>query len=178
MHRKGGNGPQGHHPFTDVNAAPRPFVQPAEARKYRARPMRPFTIMTIAGLLAAAALSGCAGSDDKQPTRASGHDQDGILATVDALQTASRAGDGATVCSRVFTAGLVRSIERTSKRSCAKEVKKNLFRRDAAYSLQRNITADGDAGSATIREQNGNVSTLHLVQQAGVWRIDRVTPQH
>jgi hypothetical protein len=135
--------------------------------------------MTLAGLLAAAALSGCGGSDDnKQSTRASADDQGGILATVDALQTASRAGDGATVCSRVFTASLVRSIERTSKRSCAKEVKKNLFRRDAAYSLQRNITADGDAGSATIREQNGNVSTLHLVQQAGVWRIDRVTPQH
>jgi hypothetical protein len=26
-----------------------------------------------------------------------------------------------------------------------------------------------------IREQNGNVSTLHLVKQADAWRIDRVT---
>jgi hypothetical protein len=138
--------------------------------------MRPFTIMTLTGLLAAASLSGCGGSDDKQTTSATGVDQRGILATVDSLQTASRAGDGATVCSRVFTTSLVHSIERASKRSCAAEVRKNLFRRNTSFSLQRNITVKGDAGTAVVREQNGNVSTLHVVRQDGAWRIASVTP--
>jgi hypothetical protein len=140
--------------------------------------MRPFTIITLAGLLAATALSGCGGSGDKQTTAATRADQRGILGTVDALQTASRAGDGATVCSRVFTTNLVHSIERASKRTCAAEVKKKLFKPNTTFSLQRNITVKGNTGIALIREQNGNVSTLHVVQQAGIWRIYGVTPAH
>lgn len=136
--------------------------------------MRPFT-MILAGLLIAAALPGCGGSNDKQTNVRD--DQRGILGTVDALQTASRAGDGATVCSRVFTTGLVRSIERASKRSCAAEVKRKLFKPDTTFSLQRSITVKGNAAVATVREQNGNVSTLYVVRQDGVWRINGVTPQ-
>jgi hypothetical protein len=132
--------------------------------------------MTLTVLLAAAALSGCGGSDDKQTTRATRDDQRGIIGTVDALQTASRAGDGATVCSRVFTTSLAHSIERASKHGCAAEVKKHLFKHNALFSLQRNITVKGDTGIAQIREQNGNVSTLHVVRQDGAWRINRVTP--
>src|SRR3954454_6413767 len=176
IRRKSGNSPQGQHPFTDVNAPPRPYVQPARRAPYAARPMRPFTITTLTVLLAATALSACGGSDDKQTTTAGREDQGSILATVDALQTASRAGDGATVCSRVFTTSLVHSIERASKRSCAREVKQNLFKPNAVFSLQRSITVNGDTGTALIRERNGNVSTLHVVQQGGVWRINRVTP--
>ena len=131
----------------------------------------------LAGLLFAAALPGCGASDDKPKNADVSDDQRGILATVDALQTASHAGDGAKVCSTVFTKSLVRSIEKASGRRCATEVRKNLFRPKGSISVSRNITVAGDAGTAVIREQNGNVSTLHVVRQGGTWRIDRVTPR-
>jgi hypothetical protein len=131
----------------------------------------------MAGLFVAVALAGCGGSDDGQPTSTVQADQRGILAAVDALQTASRAGDGARICSGVFTRSLVRSIEQASERACAAEVRKNLFRPGESISVDRDITVKGGAGTAVIRELNGNVSTLHLVRQAGAWRIDRVTPQ-
>jgi hypothetical protein len=134
--------------------------------------------MVPVGLLVAATLPGCGGSDDQQTTTSAvGDDQRGILATVDALQSASRDGDGAKVCSSVFTKSLARSIDRAAKRGCAAEVRENLFKPSESISVQRNITVAGNTGSAVIREQNGNVSTLHLVKQAGTWRIDRVTPQ-
>jgi hypothetical protein len=138
--------------------------------------MRRFT-MALGGLLVAAALAGCGGSDNTRTTSAVGDDQRGILATVDALQTASRAGDGARVCSNVFTKSLVRSIDKASARGCATEVRENLFKPDESISVERTITVAGDTGTAVIREQTGNVSTLHLVKQAGAWRIDRVTPR-
>ena len=131
----------------------------------------------LAGLLFAAVLPGCGGSDDKPKDADVSDDQRGILATVDALQTASRAGDGAKVCSSVFTEALVRSIEKASKRSCATEVRKSLFRPGGSMSVSRNIKVTGDTGTAVVREQNGNVSTLHVVRQGGTWRVDRVTPQ-
>jgi hypothetical protein len=138
--------------------------------------VRPFKIV-LAGLLFAAVMPGCGGSDDKPTTGTVGDDQRAILATIDTLQTSSRAGDGAKVCSSVFTESLVRSIEKASKRGCAKEVSENLFRPREAISVGRNITVKGATGTAAIREQNGNVSTLHFVKQAGTWRIDRVTPE-
>lgn len=137
--------------------------------------MRPFK-MAVAGLCVTAALPGCGGSDDK-PTGAVQDNQRGILATVDVLQSASLAGDATKICSSVFTASLVRSIEKASKRACAVEVKGNLFTPGEPISAGRDITVKGATGTATIREQNGNVSVLHLVKQAGAWRINRVTPQ-
>jgi UDP-N-acetylenolpyruvoylglucosamine reductase len=138
--------------------------------------MPPFKT-AISGLLVAAALPGCGGADDNQTTGTVGDDQRGILATVDALQSASRDGDGAKICSSVFTKSLERAIDRAAKRGCAAEVRENLFKPDESISVERNITVKGSTGTAVIREQSGNVSTLHLVKQAGRWRIDRVTPQ-
>jgi hypothetical protein len=135
--------------------------------------MRSLTML----LLVAAALAGCGGSDDTQTTTAGSDDQRGILATIDALQTASHAGDGATVCSTVFTRSLARSIEKASKRGCAAEVEGKLFRPEGSISVSRDITVTGDTAAAVIREQSGNVSTLHLVRQGATWRIDRVTPR-
>lgn len=139
--------------------------------------MRPSKKIVLVGLLVATALAGCGGSDDEQTTAAVQDDQRGILATVDALQTASQAGDGAKICSSVFTKSLVRSIEKASKRACAAEVEEKLFKAGESISAERGITVAGNAGTAVIREQNGNVSTLHLVRQGDAWRIDRVTPR-
>lgn len=136
--------------------------------------MRSFEL-ALSGLCVAAFLPGCGGSDDDKTSGAVQGDQRGILATVDMLQTASHAGDGRKICSTVFTKTLVRSIEKAARRSCAAEVKENLFKPGESISADRNITVKGNAGTAVIREQNGNVSTLHLVKQADAWRIDRVT---
>jgi hypothetical protein len=128
------------------------------------------------------AVPGCGGSDeetstrDKAPAAASG-DQRGILGTIDALQTASRNGDGEGICTEIFTVQLVRSIETTAKRSCVKEVTATLLSPNAEISVGRDIAITGKRATATILEQNSNVSKLFLLKQDGEWRIDRVVAQ-
>jgi hypothetical protein len=131
----------------------------------------------IAGVIA---LAGCGGDEkepsDQKPATVSG-DQRSILATIDTLQTASRDGDGDAVCDDVFTRELSKSIEAAAKQSCAKEVRQRLFAPDAEISVSRDIEIAGRRGTATVQEQNGNVSELSFVKQDAQWRIDRVTPQ-
>jgi len=139
-------------------------------------------VPSLAVMITVAALAGCGGSDEKppsakKPSESVPGDQRSILATVDALQTASRKGDGRAICGDLFTPRLVKSVEAAAKRSCAKEVRKRLFAPDAEISVGRDIEVTGGRGTAVIREQNGNVSKLSLVKQSSQWRIDRVTPQ-
>jgi hypothetical protein len=131
-------------------------------------------------ILLCAALPGCGGDDpdskNPAPTTVEGP-QRAVLSTIDALQTASRSGDGRRICNRLFTPNLVRSIEKSSKHDCAVEVRTKLFARDASISVQQGIRVKGSTASAVIRERNGNISTLHFLKQVGHWRIDRVEPQ-
>ena len=140
----------------------------------------------LAAVMAVASLAGCGasggGSSSVQkpsvstPAHPVSQDERGILATVDALQTASRKGDGRTVCGDLFTAHLVRSIEASTTRSCAKEVRKHLFAPDTTISVGKDIKVIADRGTAVISESSGNVSTLFLVKRNARWRIDGVTP--
>jgi hypothetical protein len=137
-------------------------------------------VPSLAVVTAVAALAGCGGSDKDSPpaqkpqsATVSGS-QRGILTTVDALQTASRKGDGRTICAELFTPQLVKSVEAAAKRSCAKEVRQRLFTPDAEISVGRDIKVSGDRGTAVVLEQNGNVSTLSMLKQSSQWRIDRV----
>ena len=61
---------------------------------------------------------------------------------------------------------LVKSVEASAKRSCAKEVRKRMFAPDAEISVGRDIKVTGDRATAVVREQNGNVSKLSLVRQS------------
>jgi hypothetical protein len=145
-------------------------------------PARRLVTPVLAVLATSVPLAGCGGSDPEAPgeqkpdTTVSG-DQRGILGTVEALQTASRANDGKGICTDIFTAQLVRSIETTAKRSCVKEVSDTLVSPKAAISVGRDIEVSGVHATATIREQNNNVSKLFLLKQDGKWRIDRVVAQ-
>ena len=136
----------------------------------------------VLSLTVVAALAGCGGSEKGPPSTAQGTapsasgDQRGILATVDALQSASREGNGATICGEIFTPRLVKSVEAAAKRSCAKEVGER-FTPDTEISIGRDIELTEGRGTAFVREQNGNSSRLSLVKRSGQWRIDRVTPQ-
>lgn len=143
----------------------------------RLRPEHSLVALAAVGLLA-----GCGGSPNeapssKQPAPSVSGDQRGILATVDALQTSSREGDGRTVCGNLFTRQLVKSVEASAKRSCAREVRERLFTPDAEISVGRNIEVSENRGTVVVREQNGNVSKLSLVEANARWRIDRITPQ-
>jgi hypothetical protein len=138
-------------------------------------------VPSVAAVIAIALLAGC-GASGTQPSSADKASQPvsggerGILATVDALQTASRKGDGRAVCVDLFTPALVKSVEAAAKRTCAKEVRKRMFKPDAELSVGRDIKVRGLQGTAVVREQNGNVSRLSFVKQNAEWRIDRVTP--
>ena len=139
-------------------------------------------IRGLAVVTAVVALAGCGSSDKASPPAptpapAVSGSARGVLATVDALQTASRKGDGRAVCVDLFTPKLVKSVEAAAKRSCAKEVRKRMFAPDAEISVGRDIKVTGDRGTAVVREQNGNISKLSLVRQSAQWRIDGVTPE-
>lgn len=137
--------------------------------------------LNCAILAAAVVLAGCGGADKpsagSQATPGVSGDQRGVLETVDALQTASRKGDGKTICSQIFTRALAASVEKAAKRSCPQEVRQRLFDPNAEISVGRDIHVKGSAATTVIREQNGHVSKLYLVKQGGRWRIDRVVPQ-
>ena len=143
-------------------------------------------VLGLAAAIAAGSVAGCGGSGEpsssvqKPPVSTPSHpvsqDERGILATVDALQSASRKGDGRTVCGDLFTARLVRSIEASTTRSCAKEVRVHLFAPDTTISVGKDIKVTADRGTAVISETSGNVSTLFLVKRDARWRIYRVTP--
>jgi hypothetical protein len=136
----------------------------------------PFLTPSLVLLSAAGLLAGCGSSSDEKAAPTVSGGERGILATVDQLQTASRAGDGKRICSDMFTHRLVASIETSAGRSCAKEVRARLFSPDEEIAVGRDIRVEGSKATATIREQNGNVSKLFMVKQTGRWRIDRVQP--
>jgi len=123
-----------------------------------------------------AAITACGGSHRQPAHPTVSGSQRGVLQTIDALQRASRAGDGQAICGDIFTARLVRSVESAAKRSCAKEVRERLFSPREQISVSRRIKVSGNAATAVIHEQNGHVSTVFMLRQDGRWRIDRVVP--
>jgi hypothetical protein len=133
--------------------------------------------------VAATAVAGCGGSDHVSPTQqpkttaAVSEQARGILGTVDALQAASRKGDGRSICAEIFTVQLVHAIETVAKHSCATEVRGRLFSNRTEISLGRDIQVTGARATAVIREQNGNISKLVMLKQDGEWRINRVVAQ-
>ena len=124
----------------------------------------------------AVAMGGCGGSDDAKRAPAASDDQRAILASIDALQTASRRDDAGRICNELFAPSLAKSIRRASKRSCETEVRKTLTSPDAQLSVAREIDIKGSHATATIREQNGNTSTIGFVKDGRGWRIERITP--
>src|SRR5690349_1514272 len=111
----------------------------------------------VAGAALAVAAAACGGSETPQtPAPTAGAVQTGerdILNTVDRLQQASRRGDGAAICSEVFTDRLARSIARAARRPCATTVRRTLFSPDTSISVQRDVRVTGQRATAVIREQ-------------------------
>lgn len=131
-------------------------------------------------LILAELAGGCGGSEDRSAQRQSkstvSGDQRGVLQTIDALQIATRKGDGQAICGEIFTPELARSVEAASKHSCPHEVRQRLFSPRAELAVSRDITVRGDQATAVVREQNGHVSRLVMVRRDNRWRIARVLP--
>jgi hypothetical protein len=134
----------------------------------------------IGALSAVAALltAGCGRSDkpastqpptSTQPT-ALEVNQRGVLATIDELQIAARAGDAGKICRDLFTAKLRRSIGA----GCETEVRKQ-FDRNTSLSVGRDFQVDGAKAKAIVRDRSGRTATLQLLKQGDAYRIDRLT---
>ena len=132
-----------------------------------------------AALTAAAALAGCGGgASNDQPagdTSSKSENSAAVEQVMADLQTASRAGDGKRICTQIFTPKLADSVTSSAASgSCSKEVKKKLFSAKAEIAVQNVDVPNAANATATIKEANGNTSTVFLVKQSGRWRIRSV----
>lgn len=135
--------------------------------------------MVISATIFAAVLAGCGGSDEKSSTTsdAAAAQESSIRNVLDQLQQASVAGEGTRICNEIFTPKLADSVTKSAKSgSCAKEVKRNLFSPSTRLTVQDVNLTDAANATATVKEANGNVSTVYLVRQSGRWRIRAVQP--
>lgn len=131
----------------------------------------PLLVMVVAGL------AGCGGSDEEQDGGfVLPREQRAILRTVEDLQTASRQGDAGRICSEIFTKTLAESIRRAAKRSCKEEVRATLVSPDTQLSVGREIHVNGSNARATLRERNGDISTVFLRKLGQRWKIERIKP--
>ena len=125
-------------------------------------------------------LAGCGGSKSDAGTKqkdATAADQAAIKRVLGQLQQASVAGDGKRICTQIFTPKLADSVTNSAKSgSCAKEVKAKLFSPNTRLTVQDVTVTDPANGTATIKEANGNTSTVFFVRQSGRWRIRSVQP--
>ena len=129
-------------------------------------------ILLIAVVVAVALVARGSGSDD---TAAS--DQDAVRQVMTDLQTAARAGDGERICNQIFTPKLSNAITKSSASgSCAAEVKANLFSPQTTIDIENVDVPDESNATVTVKEANGNTSSVFLVKQSGRWRIRSVTP--
>lgn len=134
------------------------------------------TALLVAVGLTGLAFVGCGGSDDKdQNTKVD--NEAAVRKVLGQLQQASVAGDGDRICTQIFTPKLANSVTRSAKSgSCAKEVKVNLFSPETRLTVQDVSVTDQANATATVKEANGNTSTVFFVRQSGRWRIRSVQP--
>ncbi|MEA2332938.1 MAG: hypothetical protein QOH58_3076 [Thermoleophilaceae bacterium] len=123
--------------------------------------------------IAAISLAGCGlGGDDEGSS-----DREAVEQVMSDLETASREGDGERICGQIFTPKLADSVTTAATSgSCAAEVKDKLFSPDAKIDVQNIDVPDDANATATVKEANGNTSTIFLVKQSGRWRIRSVAP--
>ena len=127
-----------------------------------------------AALSAAIALAagGCSVGDEEKPKPARGATS-GVATTVAALERATRAGDFATVCDRLFTAS---ARKRAGGADCARLLRSQA--RDVRRPTIRvvGIRIRGERASVRVRTtaqgQPPVVDTLELVREGGGYRVD------
>ncbi len=132
--------------------------------------------LLLAITLAPAAAAGCGGSDNEgENTKAD--NEAAVKKVLGQLQQASVAGDGKRICTQIFTPNLENAVMRAARSgSCAEEVRRQLFSRNARLTVQDVTVNDPANATATVREANGNSATLFFIKQSGRWRIRTLQP--
>jgi hypothetical protein len=131
-----------------------------------------FTLLVAVLTLSAGGCGGGNASGDRQAA-----DEKEVTHVMSDLQAASRAGDGQRICGQIFTPKLADSVTKASKSgNCATEVKKKLFGPDVKITVEHIDVQNPANATATVKEANGNRSSVFLVKQSGRWRIRSVQP--
>jgi hypothetical protein len=129
-------------------------------------------LLAVVAVTGSAALAACGGSPATTQKRT---DADAVRQVLTDLQTASRAGDGRRICTQIFTPKLADSVTKSaSSGSCATEVKRKLFSPNEKITVENVDVTDPANATATVKEANGNRSTVFLVKQSDRWRIRSV----
>lgn len=131
-------------------------------------------LLAVLAVTTGVALSGCGGSAESDQKNS---DEKAVRQVMTDLQNASRAGDGERICSQIFTPKLADSVTKSAESgSCPKEVKSKLFSPSTQIEVENVTVPDPANATATVKEQNGNRSTVFLVKQSGRWRVRSVQP--
>ena len=96
-----------------------------------------------------------------------------MAAVVDRLQEYARASDGARICSELMTEQLARFVGASFDTSCEARVNEQLGGEGTTITVGR-LRVDGPLASATVSEQNSNVTGMAFVKRDGEWRISRI----
>jgi hypothetical protein len=125
-------------------------------------------------LLACTVTAGCGGGDDGPNAKRFDGDSKEVAAVVDRLQEYARDSDGPKICSDLMTPQLARFVASSFDSSCEKRVNEQLGD-DATTITIRRLRVDGPLASATVTEQNRNVTGMAFVKRDGDWRISRIS---
>jgi hypothetical protein len=132
--------------------------------------MRPLVI----GLLSAGLLAGCGSGDDGPASNASrfeGEARD-VAQVVDQLVSASRGGDEAEICARLFVPALATRVG-SGVGGCEREVGRRLVDEKAAYTVKE-VRVKGRRAAALVTDRDGDQSLVVLTRAGNDWRIARI----
>jgi hypothetical protein len=125
-------------------------------------------------LLACAAGAGCGADDEGANAKRFDGDSKDVAAVVDRLQEYARESDGPKICSDLMTPQLVDLVASSFDTSCEKRVNEQLGDEATTITIRR-LRVEGPLASATVTEQNRNVTGMAFVKRDGEWRISRIS---
>jgi hypothetical protein len=123
-------------------------------------------------VLLTAAVAGCGGDDGANEKRFDGDSKD-VAAVVDRLQEYARGSDGPKICSELMTQQLARFIASSFDTTCERRVNEQLGG-DATTITVRRLRVEGPLASATVVEENDELTGMAFVKRDGEWRISRI----
>jgi hypothetical protein len=139
-------------------------------------------LLFVVAALAAATLGACGGgsSETTQPPRPApiSKRQGEIFRTLDEVQTGVATPAAARqVCRRRFTERFVRSVQASSKASCADRLQANAIPPKRPLAIEAGSIRVGETrASAVVRGGDGSTVRVFFVRRGHGWSIDRVAP--
>ena len=120
---------------------------------------------------------GCGGDDDDVNNNADNYEgtEAEVAQVIDDLGNAGRDGDGTKICEDIFTADLVKSIERGAGQSCESEVDDNLEQDEYELEID-SLEVDGDSATVGTTDQKDRSALLRLQRIDGAWRVVSFSP--